>query len=291
MKALDDLLATLKVEANVFHNGHYCGEWAVDTTGSKRMNFHVVSAGQCYLCIGNDSILLKKGDAVILPTDSAHTISSNSKCPKAEFVNSVPSMPMYGELEAGATGLVCGNFSQQNPVFNRLVEHMPDSIIVRADDHGTTKEILAVILKEARELDQSNSFLLNRLADCLFYTLVREHLSEQTGMFAAMAHPKLKPAINVMHEQLDRKLSLDDLSELAGMSRTSFVSLFRELVGQTPSEYMVQWRMAQAYRWLADEAASTFDAAQRTGYESEASFAKAFKRVMGIGPGAVRAQQ
>lgn len=288
MKALDNLLATLRIEANVFHNGQYCGNWAVDTTGSQRMNFHVVSAGQCYLCVEEETILLNQGDAVFMPTDATHVISSG-KCPEPKQVNKSVSKPMSDTLELGATGLVCGNFNHQNPVFHRLVEQMPDLIVVRADDAGSTKDILGLMLEEARSIAKSNSFLMNRLADCLFYTLVRDHFSEETGVFAALAHPKLNPAISMMHEQLDTKLSLDTLANTAGMSRTSFVSLFRELVGQTPNDYMIQWRMAQAYRWLADEATTTLDAAQRTGYESEASFSKAFKRVMGVGPGKVRA--
>jgi len=290
MKVLNDLLATLRVEANVFHNGQYCGDWVLDTTGSKRMNFHMVSVGSCYICLGDESIQLNQGDTVIMPTDSSHRIS-NRKCSVTAALSDSASQPMTAELEPDATGLVCGNFSHQNPVFHRLVEQMPDSIIVRSNEAGATRDIIALMLDEARSTGQNTNFLLNRLADALFYTLVRDNFSEQTGVFAALAHPKLNPVISLMHEQLDQKLSLDTLSDVAGMSRTSFVSLFRELVGQTPSDYIVQWRMAQAYHWLADEAISTLEAALRTGYESEASFSKAFKRVIGIGPGKVRAKQ
>ncbi|MFT5573970.1 MAG: AraC family transcriptional activator of mtrCDE [Cryomorphaceae bacterium] len=49
MSALSQLLATLKVEANVFHNGQYCGMWAIDTSGTQEMSFHVVTHGTCYM--------------------------------------------------------------------------------------------------------------------------------------------------------------------------------------------------------------------------------------------------
>jgi len=107
MKGLDDLLATLKVEANVFHNGQYCGAWAVDTTGSKRMNFHIVTVGYCYICVGKESILLSQGDAVIMPTDSPHAVS-NDECPHPEQINKVESTSMTETLDDDATGLVCG---------------------------------------------------------------------------------------------------------------------------------------------------------------------------------------
>ena len=74
------------------------------------------------------------------------------------------------------------------------------------------------------------------------------------------------------------------------MSRSAFSEAFKNLVGESPGDYAIQWRMTRAYRWLADSQISTLEAALRSGYESEASFAKAFKRVIGVGPGSVRSQ-
>ena len=84
------------------------------------------------------------------------------------------------------------------------------------------------------------------------------------------------------------KLTLDKLASAAAMSRSAYASLFKQMVGLSPADYILQWRMAQAHRWLADDGISTLDAALRCGYESEASFSKAFKRVLGVGPGVAR---
>ena len=96
--------------------------------------------------------------------------------------------------------------------------------------------------------------------------------------------------MELIHADTDTKLSLDSLASSCAMSRSAFSSLFKDIVGQSPAEYITQWRMSLAYRWLLDDGLSTLDVAFRVGYESESSFSKAFTRVMGIGPGQARTQ-
>lgn len=286
MTALNYLLASLKVEANVFHNGQYCGTWAVDTSGLGRMNFHVVSYGQCYFRIAGRDIKLSSGDAIFFPTDAPHIASSSvdDDIP----VNQSTSIAFTDAPQSDATGLVCGNFGHQNPVFEKLVEQLPQHIVVRAENSAASAAILRMMVDESRYSDQSTNLLLNRLADCLFYILVRDHINTDSGVFAAVAHPKLSKPMARIHKSIDEKLSLDVLAQEAAMSRSAFATLFKEVVEQSPMEYITQWRMTQAYRWLVDDRISTYEAALKTGYESEASFSKAFKRVMNMGPGEAR---
>jgi len=287
MNALNQLLSSLKIEANVHHNGQYCGDWAVDISGSKRMTFHVISKGRCYLEYDGQSIALETGDAVFMPCDAQHCVTS---LPNANLeVNQSEALPMTQSLEQESTGLVCGNFAHQHPVFERLVQQMPNFIVVRASEGGPTKQIVDLLIQESLASGQHSNVLLNRLADCLFYLLVKDNLNINGGVFAAFVHPNLSAAMELIHQNSDQRQTLDELASAAAMSRSAFSSTFKEVVGQTPIEYITQWRMTQAYRWLADDGISTFDAALRCGYESEASFAKAFKRVMGVGPGFVRA--
>ena len=114
MHALNQLLATLKIEANVFHNGQYCGVWAVDTSGQNRMTFHVVSAGKCFLSVDEQTLELHTGDAIFFPNDAQHRASNlaTSDTP----VNQAKSLPMTEVLEEEATGLVCGHFGHDHPL-------------------------------------------------------------------------------------------------------------------------------------------------------------------------------
>jgi len=286
MKAINHLLASLKLEANVRHNGQYCGDWAVDTSGTSRMTFHIVTKGQCFFKFEDEVITLYEGDAVFMPCDTQHCVTNTleAQLPK----NRQAARPMTNNLLDESTGLVCGNFAHANPIFGRLVQQMPKLIIVPHSHNGLTTKVIELILEESRTTAEHSSILLNRLADCLFYLLIRHHLQVEDGVFAAFSHQQLSAPMQLIHEHSHERLSLDDLARSAAMSRSAFSSVFKEVVGQSPMDYLTQWRMTLAYRWLADDNISTLDAAIRSGYDNEASFSKAFKRVMGVGPGKVR---
>ena len=286
MSALNRLLETLKVEASVFHNGQYCGMWAIDTSGSQMMTFHVVTHGSCYLKFDDELVTLNQGDAIFFPSDARHRLSNvdDDEIP----LNQAEPLSMMDGFEEDGTGLVCGHFGHSNPVFEKLVGQLPALIVIRAESSSPTARVINLLLQESVSSDQSSNLLLNRLSDCLFYLLLRDHLDVGNGLFAAMAHPKLGRSLELIHKETDSKLTVDELAAEAGMSRSAFAAMFKEVVAQSPIEYITQWRMTQAYRWLADEGISTLEAALRCGYESEASFSKAFKRVMGVGPGQAR---
>ena len=73
--------------------------------------------------------------------------------------------------------------------------------------------------------------------------------------------------------------------EAAGMSRSAFAARFKELLGQTLLEYVTEWRMQKAMQLLEQRDKKLIDVARSVGYESDAAFSKAFKRVVGANPG------
>ncbi len=290
--ALDTVLARLRVRAKVFHNGQYCGSWSIDTSGSKNMTFHVVIHGECCLDAAGELTRLYPGDAVFFPNDEKHSLNSITLGENNENNRESvpPSIVKHEPVIEGGVGLVCGYFEPLTPIFRALSDHFPDVILLRREQFNDSGVLIDLMMSEAKRADLINSALLDRYADCLFYLLVRDHMSEKEGLFAAMAHPKLEKVMSLLHSNPQGSYSVDEMANAAGMSRSRFSSLFKDILGQSPIEYATQWRMTQAYEWLAEEGMSTYAAAQRAGYQDEASFAKAFKRVIGIGPGAVRAQ-
>ena len=81
MDVLNQLFSTFKVSSEIFHNGQYCGSWALDTSGLHYMNFHIVSHGECYLTVGDDPQIhnLEEGDMVLFPRDIRHCISNDDR--------------------------------------------------------------------------------------------------------------------------------------------------------------------------------------------------------------------
>jgi AraC-like DNA-binding protein len=92
-------------------------------------------------------------------------------------------------------------------------------------------------------------------------------------------------ALSAIHGDVNTPWTVESLAEAAAMSRSAFAARFKELLGQTPLEYVTEWRMQKAIQLLQQCDRKLVDVARSVGYESDAVFSKAFKRVVGASPG------
>lgn len=290
MDALDQLLATFKVQANIFHNGQYCGSWAVDTSGSKKISFHVITHGHCYFSLSQDGAhaeYLEEGDIVLFPHDDSHCITSDVSFTVP--TNLSRSKGFEEGVENQGTGLVCGYFDHEHPMIEHIIKHLPPVMLIRKKDNNPSFSLLMqVLVSESKSSVTGAEFILNRIAEALLAMVFRYHLPEEQGVLAAAIHPKLSKVLQAIHASPDTKWTVDEMASLCHISRAGFAELFKSIVGQTPMEYVTQWRLSIAYRMLADQSVTTLEAALAAGYDNESSFSKAFKRVLGVTPGAVR---
>ena len=104
-----------------------------------------------------------------------------------------------------------------------------------------------------------------------------------TGVLAGLADPRLAKALTAIHEAPKKQWKLEDLADIAGMSRTRFAEHFRTLIGQTPIEYLTAWRMTIA-RQLLRKGKPVKTVAVQVGYDSAAAFSRVFSRVTGQPP-------
>ena len=134
--------------------------------------------------------------------------------------------------------------------------------------------------------------MLERMSEMLFVEVLRRHVdslpAEQTGWLAGMRDPAVGRALSLIHEKPAEAWTLERLSEEAGLSRSSLHERFVHFIGQPPMQYLTQWRMQVASGLLRDTNAKLVEVALDVGYESEAAFSRAFKRVAGLSPGAWR---
>jgi AraC-like DNA-binding protein len=130
----------------------------------------------------------------------------------------------------------------------------------------------------------------NRLAEVLFIQPIRAHIASDTesckrGWLRAIFDPRIGAALTSIHNKVNNPWTVESLPETAGMSRSAFAERFKGLLGQTPLEYVTEWRMQKAVQLLQRRDKKLVDVAQSIGYESDAAFSKAFKRVVGLTPG------
>lgn len=271
--------------------------------------FHVVLAGHAHLDVrGESRRLLRAGDFALVPHGEGHRLSSAPGVRAAKLFDlpRVEAGDRYEVIRHGGGGapttLLCGAVTFDHPVATRLVELLPRTICVeaaRARHPGWLQSTLEVMAAEARELRPGGETVLTRLADILVIQAIRSYLetgagartesgSARPGWLGALRDRQIGRALAAVHREPSRPWSLPALAAEAAMSRSAFSARFTELVGEPAMQYVGRFRMLVARTRLEETDARLAEIASELGYLSEAAFCRAFKRFLGVSPGAVR---
>ncbi|MEP9379187.1 AraC family transcriptional regulator [Aquabacter sp. CN5-332] len=270
-----------------------------------RAQFHFVARGTVFLRRENEADqVLEAGAAVLLPHGGVHDLVSQAAAPVREVAayGIAPLCPTVGDINACVeetcrnsdvvifTGCMGFDLGGMHP----LVSLMPD--VMSADTLlERYPEILPML--EAMEREASGeragfAGILARLAEVVSAFIVRAWVEcgcgAATGWAAALRDPRLGRVIAAVHRDPGRGWTVADLAAEMGSSRSVFAERFLEVTGMTPLRYLTDLRMRLAAQWIARDRVSIEAAALRLGYGSQAAFSRAFKRVIGSAPGAVR---
>jgi AraC-like DNA-binding protein len=142
-------------------------------------------------------------------------------------------------------------------------------------------QIVYLIASEMTATRCGQPLLINRAGDILLIGLLR-HLVAQpqsaTGLFTALANPRIAKTLVAMHEDVSKNWSLEVLADQAGMSRTSFAHQFKSLMKITPGKYLENIRLTLAHR-LINDGAGLKKVASATGYASASTLSRAMGRL------------
>ena len=267
------------------------------------MWFHVPTSGRALLDAGEaEATPLRPGDFALVPHGEGHALRSESGAPtpgilelERELVSDRYEILRHGEGGA-PTVLICGAVRFDHPAAHRLAQILPDTILVQASDTAQMdwmQSTLRLMAAEARALRPGGEAVITRLGDILVIQAIRSWLetdpAAQGGWLGALKDRQIGPAIALIHKNPARPWTVALLARELAMSRSAFAARFTELVGEPVMHYVARWRMHVALSSLR-EGAAVGELASQLGYRSEAAFARAFKRIIGVPPGAVRRQ-
>jgi AraC family transcriptional regulator, activator of mtrCDE len=294
-KALNEILRRISFRAEVFYRGQLCDSWALDTSGTGNVNFHIVCHGDCWLHLPDmqTPTKLHGGDIVVFPHDAAHIIGSSGAAPETYGIQSITEQHPLAKTNPG-TALICGYLRIDHMVRQLLLGGMPATVVViseRMRANNPIHTLLDLLFAEASLDELGASAILDRLADALLFYVVRDLVEKDLpvpGLLGALGDPQICQAVLAINENLAEHWTLDKLAAKAFLSRSAFAERFFKACGMPPIEFLTIWRMYFARRWLEQENVSVMAVTERCGYESTAAFSKAFKRVMGVGPGEFR---
>ncbi|MGE0387001.1 MAG: cupin domain-containing protein [Gammaproteobacteria bacterium] len=302
MDALDDILKSIKLGGGVYFRCELSAPWGMAIAPTPVAEFHVVVRGTCWLHMaGLDAPLaLNGGDLVVFPHGDAHALldSTASAARPVPEILAGQNLENYGPVKYGGAGLpatlLCGYFEFDRDNMHPLVRSLPALIHLRGSDgldFAWLQTAIRFMIQETTNSQPGSEAVVSRLAEVLFVQVLRAHLVQTgatTGLLAALSDRYVGAALRLMHGAPQEPWDLASLARRIGMSRSAFAARFHQLAGQTPMQYLSLWRMQKARELLADSRLGTAEVAARVGYQTEASFSKAFKKVIGVGPGAYR---
>ncbi|MGA0564296.1 AraC family transcriptional regulator [Ancylobacter sp. VNQ12] len=276
-------------------------------TEEGRAQFHFIARGPVFLRRPDGIVhAMATGDAVLLPRGGLHDLISEPELPCRD-VGAFAVQPLCASVGAisscakdqcasGRTLIFSGCMEFDLGGMSPLVALMPEQMFV-----GTLlaryPEILPMLEAMERETrgDRAGfAGILARLADVVSAFIVRAWVEcgcgDASGWVAALRDPRLGRVIAAVHRDPGRDWSVAELAAEMGASRSVFAERFLGVTGMTPLRYLTDLRMRLAMQWIGRERLPIDEAAHRLGYGSQAAFARAFKRVTGQAPGAVRAR-
>ena len=264
--------------------------------------FHVVTSGRVSVDRGDGEVTtLESGDLALVTQGAGHRLCSHATAP-APGILDLPREEVtdrYEVLRHGGGGprtrMMCGAVRFDHPAARNLVALLPEIIYLDAagaPDLAGMQGTLALIAAETKHLRPGGEAVITRLADILIIQAIRGWMdtdpSAHTGWLGALRDPQIGRALSLVHGDPARAWSVATLADELGMSRSAFAARFTERVGEPVMHYVTRWRMRVAINTLQDETATVAELANRLGYRSEAAFARAFKRVIGVAPGSIR---
>ena len=300
---LGETLHLLRLNGSLYCRSELKAPWGIDMPAFEgHMMFHVITSGHCWLDVeGEEPRLLQQGSLALVPHGNGHKIRSHPSS-DVEPLFDIPVEKIserYEVMRYGGDGelthLTCGVVSFDHMVGRRLIRELPQILQMGAwddDEDSWLQSTLRFIAREARVLRPGGETVITHLADIIIIQAIRAWIvsapEANRGWLAALRDDQVGRALAAMHRQPDALWTIDSLAKEVGMSRSGFSARFTQLVGESAMRYLTQWRMQIARAQLMETSDSLAILAERLGYQSEAAFSRAYKRVFGVSPGSVR---
>ena len=291
MDPLSDIVSFLRLRSYLVGGFEAGGNWSIGFDAYEAIKCYAVTSGACWIAVEgvDEPVFLREGDCFLLPQGLPFRIASDLSLPpddwRRHFLGAEEGAVV--KLNDGADVTVLGShFSLAGRQAEMLLGMLPPIVHVRCEsDREKLRWAFERMRQELTDLKPGGILIAQQLAAMIFIQALRLYLNENKGIgwLFALSDSRVGAAIKAIHREPSRRWTVETLASEAGMSRASFAAQFRQLVGESPIEYLTHWRMLLAGRSLEHgEPIGTI--AHALGYESESAFRTAFKRVTGQTP-------
>lgn len=273
-----------------------------------KAQLHFVGRGSLLIRSASGTVYpLQAGDALLIPHGKPHALISgedavcvpiatfNSKpiCDSVCAINDAPDADACPDDSDVILFSACMAFELGG--MQPLVHTMPDVMLVSTllAQYPEIQPILDAMERETRQRKAGFAGILSRLADVVAAQIVRGWVEngcgQGSGLVQALRDPRLSLAMAAMHRAPGENWTVERLALESGSSRSVFAARFQNATGMTPLRYLTELRMRLAVERIVNDGEAVESVAFHLGYGSLAAFSRAFKRIVGTPPGALRA--
>jgi AraC-like DNA-binding protein len=312
MDALSDVLRVAHLTGGVFLHAEFFAPWCIAGRlapehcapalgpASHLIIYHYVIEGNFRIRVeGEDGkeLVVGAGEVVLLPRNDLHLIGSDLSVPPVVGSDIIhpPKDGGLSSIQHGGTGertrMICGFLGCSSAKGNPVLSTLPPLLKLNVEQGGAAEWIRSTFQYAAEEVSTGrvgSETVLAKLSELLFVEAVRRYAETlpdgQTGWFAGLREPFVARALALLHRDVTRRWTVDDLGREVGLSRSALADRFIRLIGVPPMHYLTNWRMEVAAQKLRNTNASLAQVAEIVGYDSEAAFSRAFKKAFGTAP-------
>lgn len=314
MDVLSEVLSAVRLEGALFFNAEFSAPWCMKSSGAEGIApflpskgahlimFHFLTEGRAYAALPDgERVDLEAGDIVILPHGDSHLLGNGSARKIVDSFQTFAKHLAHGLKpvrfgEGGEiTKFVCGYMACDPRLCEVVLAGLPHivKVPVAAGPSGQWIEnSIRFSVGESTGLNAGSSLVVGKLSEVLFVETLRQYIAtlpaDQTGWLAGVRDPTLAKTLALMHRDPARTWTVDNLAKEVGLSRTRLAERFRHFLGMSPIAYLTEWRMKLGAEALQRSEKSVAEVALDVGYNSEAAFNRAFKRIYSSPPAQFR---
>lgn len=153
--------------------------------------------------------------------------------------------------------------------------------------HSHSKDLREQLMNEmlyiVHHAKESPFHLIGHLYLFLDY-LTRSAKSTKLVQSSKMSDYYIKEAINYIEQNFQNNITIEDIAAVCGINRSYFGKIFRNSIGRSPQEFLMNYRMVKATELLKLTSLSIAEIGSAVGYENQLHFSRAFKTIYGISP-------
>src|SRR4249920_65063 len=316
MDAFSEVLSGVRLKGAMFFSAEFSAPWRLSTPHCRLLAptlspgaphlliYHFVVEGSARAGLeGGPDVELSAGDIVVFPHGDPHRLSAGSGATdidSSEVFRKIATRdlsPMQAGGGGATTRFVCGYLTCDPLLCGPILESLPPmlKVNVRTDRSGHwLEQSILHLVEEAASNHAGSDAMLAKLSEALFVDTLRRYVTglpeQTTGWLAGARDAVVGRSLALLHRRPRHPWTIAELAAEVGLSRSSLVERFTRYLPEPPMAYLTGWRLRLAAQALTSSPKGVADIADAVGYESEAAFNRAFKRVFGVPPARYRRQ-